>query len=909
MLNNIKTPEQVRRELTARMSLRVPQVHSLDILADVADQIVLGKDANPNAALSVIKAAYPEFGDFEDRDFPSLCFSLATGVGKTRLLGAFIAFLYLTGRSKNFFVLAPNTTIYQKLVADLTPGTRKYVFKGVSAFAQQRPEIVTGETWDQSSIFVEAAKRNGTAIINVFNVDKINKDAGRIKKLNEYVGDSYFNFLAGLPDLILIMDEAHRYRAKAALKAITDLKPVLGLELTATPKNIGAKAVEFRNVIYRFGLGEAMEHGYVKEPAVATRKDFDPKSVSAERLEEIKLEDGIHAHEYVRLELEKYATETGKPRIRPFMLVVAQHTDHARLIRETIQSDAFFGGYYKDRVIQVDSSGKTKEESDEVTERLLKLETDGTTEIVIHVNMLKEGWDVTNLFTIVPLRAAASHILTEQTLGRGLRLPYGERTNVEAIDRLTVIAHDRFAEVIAKAKEPGSVVTTMKAVEIGDGGDIPSTGSTIVQAPSRIEAVLTGETGGLGERSPEPFAFETQEERTVAKATLDVIHAMEREFKSLDDLHKPEVQAKIAARVAAIANPVQGVLTAVTGPGPNIKAVVEKVATTVTAGTIAIPQIVVLPDSNVTYTFKDFDLSGLDKIAIRPMSSKITLQELRTERRSFIRLMTGGAVRQERLEDYLVSALFAFDDIDYDVHADLLYKLAGQVVARLKEYLPTEEEVETALIQHGVQLAETVIFPQMMNHYEETPTTFRVRVERGFQSLKTQNLSNPNGKPLQDYKTPVRPLAETRRYAFHGFKKCCYFVQSFQSDPERQFAVLIDADFEKDVVRWVKPGRNQFQIDYRRGEQYEPDFVVETTAEMLICEVKARSEMTDATVLAKADAARTWIGYANSHALQNGGKPWRYVLIPHDAILENSSLSGLVNTWSLEPLQGRALAA
>jgi type III restriction enzyme len=378
----------------------------------------------------------------------------------------------------------------------------------------------------------------------------------------------------------------------------------------------------------------------------------------------IKLEDGIHAHEHVRLELEKFATETGKPKVRPFMLVVAQDTDHARSLREIIQSDTFFGGYYKDRVIQVDSTSKSKEESDEITERLLKLETEGNTEIVIHVNMLKEGWDVTNLFTIVPLRASATDILTEQTLGRGLRLPYGERTKVEAIDRLTVIAHDRFAEVIAKAKEPGSVVATIKTVTIGEGGDIPATGSTLVKAPSKIEAVLTGESGGLGERPQEPFVFKTQEERTVAKVTLGVIQSMEREFKSLDDLHKPEVQAKIAERVKEIAKPIQGVLEGVAGPGQNVEAVVATVAQTVTAGTIAIPQIVVLPDSNVTYSFKDFDLNGLDTIGVRPMSDEITLQELRTERRSFIRRTMAGAVRQERLEDYLVSALFAFDEID-----------------------------------------------------------------------------------------------------------------------------------------------------------------------------------------------------------------------------------------------------
>lgn len=91
-------------------------------------------------------------------------------------------------------------------------------------------------------------------------------------------------------------------------------------------------------------------------------------------------------------------------------------------------------------------------------QRLLTVEHDKDTEIVIHVNKLKEGWDVTNLYTIVPLRASASEILTEQTIGRGLRLPYGKRTGVEAVDRLTIIAHDRFQEIIDRANNDDSII-------------------------------------------------------------------------------------------------------------------------------------------------------------------------------------------------------------------------------------------------------------------------------------------------------------------------------------------------------------------------------------------------------------------------------------------------------------------
>jgi len=85
-------------------------------------------------------------------------------------------------------------------------------------------------------------------------------------------------------------------------------------------------------------------------------------------------------------------------------------------------------------------------------------QTEEPTEIVIHVNMLKEGWDVTNLYTIVPLRAANARILIEQSIGRGLRLPYGKRTGVTPVDRLNIVAHDKFQEIIDEANRPDSVI-------------------------------------------------------------------------------------------------------------------------------------------------------------------------------------------------------------------------------------------------------------------------------------------------------------------------------------------------------------------------------------------------------------------------------------------------------------------
>jgi type III restriction enzyme len=95
---------------------------------------MLRKGMNLKAALGAVHAMYPICSDFE-RDFMSLTFALATGVGKTRLMGAFIAYLYTQHGIKNFFVVAPNTTIYDKLKRDLSDNnSAKYVFKASALY-------------------------------------------------------------------------------------------------------------------------------------------------------------------------------------------------------------------------------------------------------------------------------------------------------------------------------------------------------------------------------------------------------------------------------------------------------------------------------------------------------------------------------------------------------------------------------------------------------------------------------------------------------------------------------------------------------------------------------------------------------------------------------------------------------
>ena len=168
------------------------------------------------AALAAIRSEFPSVTDFE-REFPSLCFALATGVGKTRLMGAFISYLHLAHGINNFFVLAPNLTIYNKLITDFTPNTPKYVFKGIAEFATD----AAGDHHRRQLRRRWRARSSTGSLrckVNIFNISKINSEvrggkSPRIKRLSEYIGESYFDYLAGLDDLVLLMDESHRYRA------------------------------------------------------------------------------------------------------------------------------------------------------------------------------------------------------------------------------------------------------------------------------------------------------------------------------------------------------------------------------------------------------------------------------------------------------------------------------------------------------------------------------------------------------------------------------------------------------------------------------------------------------------------------------------------------------------------------
>ena len=276
LAKNPTTTEQIRSEHQAELETLTTEDKRTKKISEWASEAAAEFYADDLAAA---RALCPTLTSFE-RDFPSFCFALATGIGKTRLMGACIAYLRYEKGIKNFFVMAPNLTIYRKLKDDLGNSSNpKYVFRGLDKFVSP-PRIIDGDNYND---FRQGTFGVNDVVINIFNIAKLNSDSkvssgspARIKRLNEVLGESYFAYLQSLDDLCIFMDESHHYHADKSFDVINELRPILGVELTATPQiQKGARKVDFKNVVYEYTLAHALNDGkYVKVPVVFTRKDF-----------------------------------------------------------------------------------------------------------------------------------------------------------------------------------------------------------------------------------------------------------------------------------------------------------------------------------------------------------------------------------------------------------------------------------------------------------------------------------------------------------------------------------------------------------------------------------------------------------------------------------------------------------
>jgi type III restriction enzyme len=682
------------------------------------------------------------------------------------------------------------------------------------------------------------------------------------------------------------------------MEVINELNPILGLELTATPQvERGQHTIKFKNVVYEYSLAKAIPDGFVKEPAVATRKNFDPLHYTDEELDRIKLEDGIRIHEDTKVALDIYARDNKVQQVKPFVLVVAKDTSHAGKLKELITSKAFFKGSYADKVMEIHSAQRGAEKEKNIVQ-LVSLESpDNKIEIVIHVNMLKEGWDVTNLYTIIPLRTAASMTLREQTIGRGLRLPYSKRTGNDKADKLTIVAHDKFQEIIDLANEPGSIIKKENIIEIDP--------DEFIQKKEVITSFSSIEEKYREARARIEDIIEPEEKRKACinlelrKTILDTIPELSKEAKNVNELTRPEIKKIAVEKIKRkiYSDPQQSLFAA--EAIKEVEAVYESIVNDFTDNIIEIPRIIIQQSDDVLSGFRDFNLDTKN-LNYQPVSEEILVKKLREQENSTDIIIGKGRIVPDSLENIIVNELINFPEIDYDNQADLLFKLAGQAVEKFRTYL-AEDDVTNVTQYHKKEIGN-YIYSQMMDHfYYETPGFVKTTV-RPFTKIEEHNFSKYTEDNIYHYTQTIIPTNSIPAKVFSGFKKACHNLYKFGSKTEKDFAWILEDD--KSVLKWLRPAEKQFHIYWNHNSRrYHPDFVVETGWAIYLVETKKERDVDSSDVQEKARAAVQYCSHATEFTIRNGGKPWKYILIPHNAVKINMSVDNLVKAY--EYTEGR----
>ena len=864
------------------MSLRKPQTQSLKILEEITNAVQLRKGMNLKAALGAVRAMYPICSDFE-RDFMSLTFALATGVGKTRLMGAFIAYLYTQHHIRNFFVVAPNTTIFEKLKKDLSDNnSAKYVFKGLGCFSTP-PQIITDDDYREKTLSLFESDVH----IFVYNIDKFNKEGANMKKVNELIGDSFYQALSDLPDLVLIMDESHHYRAEKGAQALNELHPLLGLELTATPLvTKGNKQVPFKNVVYEYPLSKAIEDGYTRTPYAVTRSDIDFYNFGDEQLDKMMLLDGITCHESTKRKLEVYAANHGKPVVKPFMLVVCKDTDHATWVEQFVKSDEFRGGAYRNKTIIVHSKQKGAE-TEANTRLLLDVENpENPVEIVIHVNMLKEGWDVNNLYTIVPLRTAASKILREQMVGRGLRLPYGERTGDRDVDAVMLTAHDKFNDILAEAQRGDSIFkagNVIKAEEI---------------VPEQVTTTQLSFDMPSNESHDEAYSF-TQIERTeqtdavISRAQTLIRQEVSRSIQTEPEhTVTPQTAQKIVDTVAAQLSVDKDLgVTFHENEMPLAAWMLyqtEQTHIAAKAKFIPIPRIKITDAGVEEYVFVDFDLdvSAFNHVPIRNELLIQNLEDMADRQR-----IKGDAIDFEGYnpKKVILDELRKKPEIDYEKCSALLFKM----ISRLCDHYTAnhgENGMRNIVMMYKRDIANK-LYAQMMQHFY---------CKNGFLQEEVVGTREYNLQQTYSWREKVGLFEsfteDIRNVLFTGIQKGVFSEAKFHSkDGELTLARVMETD--SDVINWLRPHPREFNITYNHGHAYEPDFVVETEDIIYLVEVKGEDKLNDPDVIAKKERGIQYCAVASRWGKANGYKEWQYLFIPAGQIRSSSTFALLAERF------------
>jgi type III restriction enzyme len=834
----VEYDEGLVNSVATTLDLRRPNTAALDALARAMDGAEVGAE---------------------------LVADLATGVGKTYIAGGLLDYLFESG-VRNVVIVTPGTTIQSKTIGNLTPGHRKYL-RGL----QSAPLVITIDDFERGTVgdALNDPNRFKVFILTIQSLLRPDtKENRRAHRPHETLGQSLSDYLRNADDLVIIADEHHVYfnvNAKRFRAAIKDLSPAVLIGLTATPH----ESTKPENIVYRYPLADAIADGYVKIPVLVARSD-GAKDMRTQ------MADGIALLDAKAATMKAFCDRTGQTFVQPIFFVVSQTIDEANQLRDMLTGPDLLGS--DKQVLLV-----TSDEPDETLRLLDTLEEpDSPIRAVVSVSMLKEGWDVKNIYVIAAVRALESQLLTEQILGRGMRLPFGHRTGVGMLDTLEVISHHAFADLLKHAE----VLLTQTlgdrardALPVVEG--IPGVAGSPTSVGNLENAATAPSVTVMLPGSVADDAFANSGDDELALFGLDEIQRQDHvvvAFSTLEDrLFKSQATIQTLSRTLNPRQP-NGVRIPLFIPRVSVRWVRDPFSlTNISTATVESLGRKFADDNAPTLIRKGLDARrGEDGVHIRitdltddPVAATQTLMPFSSIEIDLVqRLMNTNAVESSLREMNAATAI---------AHAFLI---GGEVT----EHTPWR-------VEHG-RLATEALVRWIQAKQTSSPSRQVVEVNqvRWPEPEERIEVTPPANRHL------ITSSREFRRgYPYEGWDRSFYDVVTFDSySAEFKLAELLEVS--PGMKAWARVTSTvPLSIAYTTGattRAYTPDFIViDDQGTHWIVEGKADGEMTDTVVLAKRDAAVAWVNSVNASG--DVAQKWAYLLVSETAVKNAGHWSSL----------------
>lgn len=441
----MKTKKDIALEkIKAAMSLRTPQLEALEKLHEVFRKTEIPlKDLTAEDISALFKEDYNDW-DFEHAA-TEFTVHMATGVGKTRLIGAIIAYFFLSEEARNFMIVSSRTEIIRKFISACRGDGKDYLF--VDPSIVDNPIIFNSESnvslIEQSRLFDTGPR------IWIISPQSLTAKNARMKFKGQFDNCSPVDYLKSLDDLVIFFDESHHLGLNAEEDSVwraelNALEPKIIIGTTASV------AEHQNNIIYSYPLTRCLnEHLYTKYVRMMPDKKSD--LISDEQYDQLTLRFAIQRLETKQKYIDDFChiNEINK-KIKATMLVACENITHANDTTRWLQQ--YLGD--ENAVLLVHSQLN----ENDYLQKLKSIEDPTTpTKIVVNVMMLNEGWDVSNIYVITPLRSMSSTTLVTQIMGRGLRLPFGKQVNDDEVDTLDVLCfgHETMQDIVSRLTQEG----------------------------------------------------------------------------------------------------------------------------------------------------------------------------------------------------------------------------------------------------------------------------------------------------------------------------------------------------------------------------------------------------------------------------------------------------------------------